>query len=875
MLPMLIDSHLTKSAHLKTNCFLVKKLLPFLCLFAFPLFSVAQISYGGTPYSFGSDFRQSKSAEALLTTYQLPAVDMQKIEAEDRQADSGNRFAVAIPVALTLQNSGLRQNLPNGDRLWRLKIKSEGAWALRVLFEHFYLPESSTLFIYSEDQQRILGAFTHQNNPKSGRFGTDIIQSNTIIVEFYEPKAVRGKAVLDIFRVDHAYRHAAFFKPSNHKNGSSALGFEDSGSCNVNVNCDLGADWQDEKRGIVKIVLTSVNGSDWCSGSLIDNTAQDNTPYILSANHCEDDGGQNFIDTWVFIFNYEAVGCSNPVNEPSRSQSMAGADLVSKYADSDFLLLRLLEDVPLSYGAYFNGWDRSGTNHTSSVCIHHPRGDIKKISKDNDPATTSANNGATGSGTTHFRVIWNNNTTTEGGSSGSPLFEPSGKITGQLHGGDASCSNLNAPDWYGKLSVSWLGGGSLESRLADWLDPANLGVTTLAGRDNNLLTHDVTVDKIQPTVNQCEFSANTPISITVKNRGSVAQNNIQVNYELRKADNTLVLNGNQLIPNLTGNSSTDVVVNINLSESSTLFIFRATATAPTDQVPLNNTIQRDILTLAYNDIFPYIEGFENSAGNWYSTGTNNTWEWGTPAGTRINRASEGTKAWVTNLDGNYLNNETSYLYSPVFDLSRLSKPDIYADIFVNCEQDYDGVQLQYSMDCGVTWERLGDVGSGTNWYNNTNTDLLFADNIAWSTDTVKTWKSTKHSLEFLAGQPAVRFRFAFLSDFSDVREGFGVDRFQISDITVEANRADFITLYPNPATSSQNAVLAAEEGYCIGRKWELQVTDMTGRRVFESKYESEICLTEIPLPTTSWGRGMYIVQLKTEQYSLTKRMVLQ
>ncbi|NJL13599.1 MAG: T9SS type A sorting domain-containing protein [Microscillaceae bacterium] len=261
--------------------------------------------------------------------------------------------------------------------------------------------------------------------------------------------------------------------------------FGDSGACNVNINCPLGNDWQDEKRGVLKIILTTANGADWCTGSLINNTAQDQRPLLLSANHCLEGFSSSFTDIWGFIFNYEAATCANPDSEPSQEQSIVGATLLARYSFSDFALMELSEAVPADFEPYFNGWDRSDNLPAQTFCIHHPEGDIKKISVDRQVPQRTAYTQGNGSGTSHYRVVWDENTTTEPASSGSPLFTPTGDIVGQLHGGLASCSNLNGADWYGRIAISWEGGGSTGNALKTWLDPLNTGATRLSGRDFN------------------------------------------------------------------------------------------------------------------------------------------------------------------------------------------------------------------------------------------------------------------------------------------------------------------------------------------------------------------------------------------------------
>jgi hypothetical protein len=83
-----------------------------------------------------------------------------------------------------------------------------------------------------------------------------------------------------------------------------------------------------------------------------------------------------------------------------------------------------------------------------------------------------------------WQVEWDRNTTTEGGSSGSPLFNQDHRIIGQLWGGGASCSNLSAPDYYGRLSNSWNPSGSNNTnQLKFWLDPNNTGASFIDGFD--------------------------------------------------------------------------------------------------------------------------------------------------------------------------------------------------------------------------------------------------------------------------------------------------------------------------------------------------------------------------------------------------------
>jgi hypothetical protein len=273
----------------------------------------------------------------------------------------------------------------------------------------------------------------------------------------------------------------------------SGKGFGGSDFCEVNVNCSPEGDaWQDEKRSVTRIQVKASGSTFWCSGSLVNNTRFDNTPYVLTADHCafkwNSYATPTELENWIFYFNYEASGCEDPAVEPELF-SLTGCEKIAHDGTagsngSDFYLVKLLDNIPASYNVFFNGWSLTGEVSLSGVTIHHPDGDIKKISTYTDPLVST---GWQGSGLqSHWQVFWvetfNNWGVTEGGSSGAPLYDAQGRLIGTLTGGFASCNNPDTPDYYGKFSYHWLSNGTADtSRLQPWLDPDNSGIQTLQG----------------------------------------------------------------------------------------------------------------------------------------------------------------------------------------------------------------------------------------------------------------------------------------------------------------------------------------------------------------------------------------------------------
>ena len=443
--------------------------------------SFAQISSGGTPFSFSETF-QNQFGDQSPESITIPKVNVKKAKKEDEQNPS-TRFAIPVSVDFDLNNSGTWTELPNGDGIWRLQLRSKNALALAFLYDQFYLPPGAMLFMYSADKKQVLGAYTFQNNKPSRRFWTGLITGEEAIVEYYEPAAFRGEGRLHLFRVDHAYDQ------NNLSEGGILsrfmFGFDTALECHVNINCPEGNDWQDEKRGVCRIILVVEEGMGYCTGSLLNNADQDATPYVLGAFHCQD-GYTPLWDMYRFDFNYESSDCNNPANEPS-FQSILGSTYRAGRQANDFILLELLTPVPASYNAYFNGWDRrTSVIPTNSAMIHHPSGDIRKISVDEDFATIfGANinwdNGTTTPSNHHLRMSWEAGTH-ELGSSGGPIFNQDGRVVAQLHGGLADCETSVA--YAGRFALSWNGGNTPDTRLKDWLDPEGTELDTLNGMEN-------------------------------------------------------------------------------------------------------------------------------------------------------------------------------------------------------------------------------------------------------------------------------------------------------------------------------------------------------------------------------------------------------
>ena len=446
--------------------------------FLLPLVLVAQIEQRRTPRSWELNFDISTS-EIRVDSLNAMAL---RADAQLRDLVGGVcRVGREVAFRANPSNSGRWFRDSNGNHFWTIRIVAPTAQAVSVLFESLILPRGSELYAYSADKNVRRGAFTERNNRRDG-WTIAPIRGNEILLEYWAPARVAERPVIEVSGIGFFFRG---FEPRVVRD------YGDSGPCQVNANCSEGNSFDDERKSVVRIVTKNGPFFGFCSGALINTTEAGCDPYILSANHCTENTSSPDFGLWTFYFNYESPNCSDPGSDVGLDlQSMVGCSVLASTgvsdlsSGSDFLLVELNGSVPTVFGAYYSGWIR-GVAANSGVTIHHPSGDLKKVSTfTSTPQTTSWPGSSTPN--RHWLVNWqstaNGHGTTEGGSSGAPLLTNQGRIFGVLSGGLSSCTNLTGVDYYGKFSTAWnMDGGTVEFKLAPWLDPLGLGLNTLAG----------------------------------------------------------------------------------------------------------------------------------------------------------------------------------------------------------------------------------------------------------------------------------------------------------------------------------------------------------------------------------------------------------
>ena len=587
-----------------------------------------QVTDLGGPLGWSKYHSSFKTIDVVQT---MPKIDLKMIEAEDILNDAAKdapwRFGHKFETNIRLRDFSNNWNeLPNGDRVWRTEIKCVNALSINLILSNLFIPEGAYLYLYDTDQTNRVGAYTSKNNRKDGLLSTELVLGDDIIVEYVEPLAVKNQGHFTILNVIHGYRSLGIIQNQLEK------GINDSGDCHYDVNCPLGNGWENEARSAAMIV---VNGNGICSGALINNTCEDGRPLILTANHCLSSG----TTTWSFRFNWASPpgteSCASVLGSTDPGapfdQTANGGTVLANGTESDFLLLEAdnmtLADAT-AWNLFYAGWNHDeNTIITEATCIHHPVGDIMKISREEDSPFQSVGGGAM----VWWVADWEFGTT-QGGSSGSPLFDQNHRIVGQLFGGPAGCAGTSPNqlyDYFGRLGVSW------DLGVGEYLAPATCGQALVVdGWDPNGTPQfdDASAQSIaSPEVTICGLTFEPKVAI--RNAGDNTLTECTLSYNIDGGAN-LTYNWTGSL----GSNDSETIVLPGMSSTDGVHMFNAFTSDPNttfDTNTGNDTVSKTF-TLFANSVATFINistdcfGYEtawqlsDSGSNLVASGGNQT-----------------------------------------------------------------------------------------------------------------------------------------------------------------------------------------------------------------------------------------------------------
>ena len=485
------------------------------------------------------DSTQRTSMESIETAA-FGELDLDAIAAEDQLNQAFGkppRFAIPNEVSITPLLHGNWSE--SGEiSIWQYRVSAEMATSLNFGFDQVFMPEGAKLYIYTIDAAsrgemdiyEVLGPYGTEINETHRQFWTPIIQGKDVIIELNVPTTVRDQVSFELIRINQGYRgfgealEGYFHTDQLFGEGKQSGGdcTKDgaggrSGSCNTDVACLADDDpWNEPRRAVGALVI---GGSGLCTGSLVNNTANDRRMLFISATHCG--VNVNSAPSMVVYWNYDWPSCRTPGDPigtqvgPRPDTINSGATWLASTEDpfnnnplhpctsagncSDTSIVELDDPANPDFDLFWAGWDRRDTaatcgpqgapDSTTGLCasIHHPAGHEKRITfseTDFQLGSIGAANGV------HWTSFWHLDppilanipspqptslpiSVTEGGSSGSPLYNANRQLVGVLSGGSALCGRPPAlqNDEYGALFHAWEGLGTPTSRMRDYLDP--------------------------------------------------------------------------------------------------------------------------------------------------------------------------------------------------------------------------------------------------------------------------------------------------------------------------------------------------------------------------------------------------------------------
>ena len=289
----------------------------------------AQIKSDGLPASLTSAL---SPANVPVEFVQPPDVEALKLE-DEVAGYRPLRYGALLPVDVGAESHGVWDTTDAGGQVWRFRVHSPGAYSIGLEFDDFVLPEGAAVFMYDPTFETIYGAYGAINNQPNGEILMEPFPGDEVVFEYHQPADVSGQPELHLGTVIYDYRNVNQLTDEDIAE-LTGVAF---GSCLVDVNCPQGDGWNLQKRSVVR----TLSGGGLCSGALINNTAEDGTAYVYTADHC----GQSSNTT--FRFNYQSSGCGT--GPTPTNQNISGCTLLATTGTFDSRLLRLNNTIPPSY----------------------------------------------------------------------------------------------------------------------------------------------------------------------------------------------------------------------------------------------------------------------------------------------------------------------------------------------------------------------------------------------------------------------------------------------------------------------------------------------------------------------------------------------
>jgi hypothetical protein len=314
---------------------------------------------------------------------------------------------------------------------------------------------------------------------------------------------------------------------------------------------------------------------------------------------------------------------------------------------------------------------------------------------------------------------------------------------------------------------------------------------------------DIALTRLEHPTNGTRYSSAEEVKVMVKNAGAdpITQD-IPLYYQISDKNGVVTTSTQTITQDIASGDSIMFIFNQKIDLSTPGFYnISVINMLNEDEYVWNDSINKKIYVIpTYN--MPYVQDFEEEENFWLVNGLlpstinghTSSWEWGKPNGFVIDHAASGAHSWVTDIDGRYPVNDSSFVEGPYFDFTGVSYPYVELKLWLYSEPARDGAQLQYTIDDGNTWKSVNKNANTWNWPWYTNNYIYALDGPGWDSDTTTGWISRYQFLPSEVIDKQVKFRMKFVSDsFYDPYEGIAFDDIIISDAPPDIAVKDIVS----------------------------------------------------------------------------------
>jgi lysyl endopeptidase len=385
----------------------------------------------------------------------IPPPDVASLLMEDADRPGPLRVGIILDTEIRTTSHGQWTHLDDGAWLWSMSLVAPGADFLRVRISALDPPPGAGLLLYNPAVAKHVVTASLSAASRAGRgageYLTPTVPGDEVRIEYRLPPGAKsdpGEDELSITGVAYIYRESL----NNDSPGIDEL------ACHLDVSCY--PDWYSERMSVARLEYSDSTYMYNCSGAMLNRVPGDFTPIFMTAEHCSI--GPTNINTVEVVWKFHRDSCTGTVPDPDYLPYSDALLSLASDTVSDFRLLGLAFNFPAD--TLFAGLDAGyWSNSLPATGIHHPGGTYKRIS-----FGTKIGDELSSEGTRAWKIRFEEGQgLTEGGSSGSPIFDAAHRVRGvdSFYYVPPTCSSYK-DTYYGRMDYAW-------PALQPYLDPTD------------------------------------------------------------------------------------------------------------------------------------------------------------------------------------------------------------------------------------------------------------------------------------------------------------------------------------------------------------------------------------------------------------------